>query len=191
MALCWILQVPFFVQSYNSRNLCGGQVYFLHNKVETIEAMVRICLNAEKETEESAADRRLGHTMFSRVDQSIAMSALYAASHFKVKAIVALTQSGSTALWMSRINGGTPIFAMTPMDATLNKVTLFSGVHPIAFKIESHDHSETLRQAEDELARLGLVKEGDLIVMTVGEAIGKAGHTNTMKIVRVGDHRKG
>ena len=118
------------------------------------------------------------------------MSALYAASHFKVKAIVALTQSGSTALWMSRINGGTPIFAMTPMEATLSKVTLFSGVHPIAFKIESHDHSVTLRQAEDELRRLGMVQDGDLIVMTVGEAIGKAGHTNTMKIVRVGDHRK-
>ena len=79
---------------------------------------------------------------------------------------------------------------MTPMEATLSKVTLFSGVHPIAFKIESKDHSETLRQAEDELARLGLVQDGDLIVMTVGEAIGKAGHTNTMKIVRVGDHRK-
>jgi len=107
-----------------------------------------------------------------------------------VKAIVALTQSGSTALWMSRINSDTPIFAMTPMEATLSKVTLFSGVHPIAFKIESHDHSVTLRQAEDELHRLGMVQDGDLIVMTVGEAIGKAGHTNTMKIVRVGDQRK-
>jgi pyruvate kinase len=118
------------------------------------------------------------------------MSALYAASHFKVKAIVALTQSGSTALWMSRINGSTPIYAMTPVEATLNKVTLFSGVHPIAFKIESRDYSVTLREAEEELHRLGRVEDGDLIVMTVGEAIGKAGHTNTMKIVRVGDHRK-
>jgi pyruvate kinase len=107
-----------------------------------------------------------------------------------VKAIVALTQSGSTALWMSRISAGAPIFAMTPMAATLSKVTLFSGVHPIAFKSESKDHSVTLRLAEDELVRLGMVEEDDLIVMTVGEAIGKAGHTNTMKIVRVGDHRK-
>ncbi|HLP98140.1 MAG TPA: pyruvate kinase [Sideroxyarcus sp.] len=158
--------------------------------VETIESMARICINAEKESEESAADRRLDHNKFSRIDQSIAMSALYAASHFKVKAIVALTQSGSTALWMSRVSGSTPIFAMTPIDATLSKVTLFSGVHPIAFKIASHDHSVTLHQAEEELLRLKLVQDGDLIVMTVGEAIGKAGHTNTMKIVRVGDHRK-
>ncbi|MDD5470378.1 MAG: pyruvate kinase [Sideroxydans sp.] len=158
--------------------------------VETIESMARICLNAEKESEESAADRRQEHNKFSRIDQAIAMSALYAASHFKVKAIVALTQSGSTTLWMSRSSDTTPIFAMTPMQATLSKVTLFSGVHPIAFEPTTEDHSVTLRQAEDELLRLKMVQEGDLIVMTVGEAIGKAGHTNTMKIVRVGDHRK-
>jgi pyruvate kinase len=91
---------------------------------------------------------------------------------------------------MSRINANTPIYAMTPVEATLSKVTLFSGVHPIAFKIESKDYSVTLLDAERELERLKLVTEGDLIVMTVGESIGKAGHTNTMKIVRVGDHRK-
>jgi pyruvate kinase len=76
------------------------------------------------------------------------------------------------------------------VEATLSKVTLFSGVHPIVFKVDSKDYSVTLRQAEDELHRLGLVEDDDLIVMTVGEAIGKSGHTNTMKIVRVGDHKK-
>jgi pyruvate kinase len=119
------------------------------------------------------------------------MSALYAASHFKVKAIVALTQSGSTALWMSRVNAGVPIFALTPVEATLTKVTLFSGVHPIAFNPSSKDPSVALHEAEKELERLGLVAEGDMMVMTVGEAIGKSGHTNTLKIVRVGDRRKG
>jgi pyruvate kinase len=158
--------------------------------VETIEAMARICVNAEEETEDGAVNHRLEDTKFTRIDQSIAMSALYAASHFRVKAIVALTQSGSTALWMSRVSAGASIFAMTPMEATLSKVTLFSGVHPIAFKSDSKDHSVTLRQAEDELVRLGLVNDDDLIVMTVGEAIGETGHTNTLKIVRVGDHRK-
>ena len=158
--------------------------------VETIQAMVRICLQAEKEIEEGDSDRRLTHSKFTRIDQSIAMAALYAASHFKVKAIVALTQSGSTSLWMSRMNAGVPIFALTPIESTLSKVTLFSGVHPISFTMVSKFPSEVLRAAEDELLRLGLVHEGDMIVMTIGEAIGKAGHTNTMKIVRVGDHRK-
>src|SRR5487761_2052185 len=150
--------------------------------VETIEAMARICISAEKELDIHANERRVQHEKFTRVDQSIAMSALYAATHLKVKAIVALTQSGSTALWMSRINGGVPIFAMTPVAATLSKVTLFGGVHPISFNDSSKDHSQTLRNAEDELVRLKMVNVGDLIVMTVGEAIGQTGHTNTMKI---------
>jgi len=158
--------------------------------VETVQAMVRICMQAEKEIVESDMDSRLTHSKFSRIDQSIAMASLYAAAHFNVKAIVSLTQSGSTALWMSRMNVGVPIFALTPVASTLGKVTLFSGVHPIAFKIESKFSSEVLHAAEDELVRLGLVKDGDMIVMTIGESIGKAGHTNTMKIVCIGDHRK-
>jgi pyruvate kinase len=158
--------------------------------VETIEAMVRICKQAEKEIESSGADHRLEHSKFNRVDQSIAMSALYAASHFKVKAIVALTQSGSTALWMSRLNAGAPIFALTPIKGTLSKATLFSGVHPVAFNPTSKDPSATLIEAENELIKKGVVEEGDLIVMTIGESVGKAGHTNTMKIVKVGDHKK-
>ncbi|MBI5430209.1 MAG: pyruvate kinase [Nitrosomonadales bacterium] len=158
--------------------------------VETIEAMARICLKAEVEVNDHGIDRRTEAQRFTRIDQSIAMSALYAASHLKVKAIVALTQSGSTPLWMSRVNARVPIFAMTPLTETLSKVTLFSGVHPIAFKIGSKDHSLALREAEEELVRLKLVADGDVIVMTIGEAVGKSGHTNTMKIVKVGDHRK-
>jgi pyruvate kinase len=150
--------------------------------IETIEAMARICLSAEREFDTHVSDRRLQHEKFSRVDQAIAMSALYA--------IVALTQSGSTALWMSRTNVGVPIFAMTPVAATLTKVTLFGGVHPVAFNDPSSDHSQTLLAAEAELVRTGKIQAGDLIVMTVGEAVGQAGHTNTMKIVKVGDHHK-
>ena len=157
--------------------------------VETIEAMARICLKAEAETEESSGDQRLAKNKFSRVDQSIAMSALYAASHFDVKAIVALTQSGSTALWMSRCAVNVPIFALTPKAETLSKVTLFSGVHPIAFHPSSKDTSATLLEAENKLVSKGLVKDGDLVVITVGESIGKSGHTNTLKIICIGDHK--
>ena len=157
---------------------------------ETIEAMARICLKAEREVEENVFDRRIIQQKFARIDQSIAMSALFAASHFKVKAIIALTQSGSTPLWMSRVNAGVPIFALTPLPETLSKVTLFSGVHPIAFHSKSRGQAEEWHQIEAKLLELGLVKEGDMVVMTLGEAMGKSGHTNTMKIMRVGDHRK-
>ncbi|GAB4418188.1 MAG: pyruvate kinase [Sideroxydans sp.] len=158
--------------------------------VETVEAMARICLKAEGEEEDHILDRRNVAQKFTRIDQSIAMSALYAASHLKVKAIVALTQSGSTPLWMSRITSTVPIFALTPVQETLTKVTLFCGVHPIAFHSAASNQSEELRNAEQALVERGLVEEGDLIIMTVGEAVGKSGHTNTMKIVRVGDHHK-
>jgi len=156
--------------------------------VDTIEAMARICLKAEREIEEHAFDRRIVQQKFTRIDQSIAMSALFAASHFKVKSIIALTQSGSTPLWMSRLNASVPIFALTPLRETLSKVTLFSGVHPIEFHSKTKVQSEEWRDVEAKLLELGLVSEGDMVVMTMGEAIGKAGHTNTMKIMRVGDH---
>ncbi len=158
--------------------------------VETIEAMARICLKAEREVEENVFDRRIIQQKFTRVDQSIAMSALFAASHFKVKAIIALTQSGSTPLWMSRVNAGVPIFALTPLPETLSKVTLFSGVHPIAFHSKARGQAEEWHQIEETILDLGLAKHGDMVVMTIGEAMGKSGHTNTMKIMRVGDHRK-
>jgi len=158
--------------------------------VETIEAMARICLKAEREVEEHVFDRGFVQHKFARIDQSIAMSALFAASHFKVKAIIALTQSGSTPLWMSRVNAGVPIFALTPLPETLSKVTLFSGVHPIAFHSKARGQAEEWHQIEATLLDLGLVKDGDMVVMTIGEAMGKSGHTNTMKIMRIGDHRK-
>ena len=157
--------------------------------VETIESMARICLKAEREIEDDVFDRRTIVHRFTRIDQSIAMSALFAASHLKVKAIVALTQSGSTTLWMSRLNAGVPIFALTPVQETLSKVTLFSGVHPISYHSTAKDQTEELRNAEQALVDLGLVQEGDMIVMTIGEAVGRSGHTNTMKIVKVGEQR--
>jgi pyruvate kinase len=155
--------------------------------IETIEAMARICCQAEREFESTAASRRLERAKFTRIDQSIAMSALFAATHLKVKALVALTQSGSTALWMSRANVGVPIFALTPVKETLSKVTLFSGVHPIEFKSGAKDQKQEMLNVEKTLTKLKLVEEGDMVVMTVGEALGKAGHTNTMKIVQIGN----
>ena len=155
--------------------------------IETIEAMARICLNAEREGDEQAIDRRNISEKFTRVDQSIAIAALFAAAHFKVKAIVAMTQSGSTPLWMSRMNCGVPIFAMTPVQETLTKVTLFSGVHPIEFHSTANNQTDEINNAEQSLLDLGLIKKGDMVVMTIGEAVGRAGHTNTLKIICAGE----
>jgi pyruvate kinase len=156
--------------------------------VEAIEAMNRICIAAEKSQEVSLENDFLNR-VFQRVDQSIAMAALFTAYHLKVKAIASLTESGSTALWMSRLNCGVPIFALTAQTFTRYRCTLFRDTYPLIVKYVGHDREELLAEAEAVLVANGVVKPGDLIVITIGEPIGKSGGTNTMKIVKVGEQR--
>jgi len=155
--------------------------------VEVIEAMDRICVEAEQ-TQPLNLEQDFLNRVFTRVDQSIAMAALFTAYHLKVKCIAALTESGSTALWMSRLNCGVPIYALTSQTATRYRCALFRDVSPLMVKYVGHDREELLQEAENALVHNRVVKEGDLIVLTIGEPIGKAGGTNTMKIVRVGEH---
>ncbi len=157
--------------------------------VEAIEAMARVCIEAEK-SQPVTLDREFLDRVFQRVDQSIAMAALFTAFHLKVKAIASLTESGSTALWMSRLEFGVPIYALTSQTSTRYRTTLFRGVFPLIVRYIGHDREELLHEAESVLVKNGAAKEGDLIVVTIGEPIGKSGGTNTMKIVRVGEHRR-
>jgi pyruvate kinase len=157
--------------------------------VQTIEAMDRICFEAEQ-TQPVNLDQDFFNRVFTRVDQSIAMGALFTAFHLKVKAIASLTESGSTALWMSRLNCGVPIYALTSQTSTRYRCALFRDVYPLMVKYVGNDREELLAEAEKVLVEHGVVKRGDIIVLTIGEPIGKAGGTNTMKIVRVGDHLK-
>jgi pyruvate kinase len=157
--------------------------------VETIEAMDRICREVEQ-TQPLMLEQEFLNRVFTRVDQSIAMAALFTAYHLKVKAIASLTESGSTALWMSRLNCGVPIYALTSQTATRYRCALFRDVFPLMVKFIGHDREELLAEAEKVLFANNVVKEGDLIVLTIGEPIGKSGGTNTMKIVKVGEHLK-
>ena len=157
--------------------------------VEVIEAMDRICREAEQ-TQPLNLEQDFLNRVFTRVDQSIAMAALFTAYHLKVKAIAALTESGSTALWMSRLNCGVPIYALTSQTGTRYRCALFRDVFPLMVKYVGHDREELLQEAEKVLVENNVVKQGDLIVLTIGEPIGKAGGTNTMKIVKVGEHLK-
>ncbi|HTQ77710.1 MAG TPA: pyruvate kinase [Burkholderiales bacterium] len=157
--------------------------------VETIEAMHRICVEAEQ-TQPLTLEQEFLNRIFGRVDQSIAMAALFTAYHLKAKAIATLTESAATALWMSRLNCGVPIYALTTQTATRYRCALFRDVFPLMVKYSGHDREELLAEAEKVLVGHGVVKIGDLIVLTIGEPIGKPGGTNTMKIVKVGDHLK-
>jgi pyruvate kinase len=154
--------------------------------VETVEAMAAICLEAEK-FEECKLDADFLNMQFTRIDQSIAYGALFTAYHLGVKAIAALTESGSTPLWMSRHNINVPIFAITPNLATCRKASLYRNVRTFEM-VQSSDLKEVLQDVQALLLKQGVVKKGDLVVVTWGEPIGQVGGTNAMKIMKIGDY---
>ena len=158
-----------------------------HFPVETVESMARICVEAERSAE-ITLEREFLDRVFTRIDQSIAMAAIWTAHHLKVKAIAALTQTGSTALWMSRLNCGVPIYALTPAAESVGRMVLYRGVCPLPMSQQHTDRDLLLAEAEQLLIDRGVVQIGDLIVLTIGEPIGSTGGTNTLKIVRVGEH---
>ena len=125
-------------------------------------------------------------TMFERVDEAIAMAAMYTANHLNVGGIAALTESGSTALWMSRVNSAIPIYALTRNVKTLRRVTLYKGVYPAQFDVLARSHAEVNREAINVLLRCGMVQENELIIITKGDLMGVGGGTSALKIVRVG-----
>ncbi len=156
--------------------------------IETVEAVHRVCIEAEKEYESNIIKRR-ADDQFKKLDEAIAMSAIYAAHHFNVKAIVALTQSGSTAKWMSRAGANVPIYALSPLSVTRRKLKLYRGVYPCPMETESHNLEEVLAYAEDEILRQGGAKIGDTIIITSGVPVGKTGSTNSIKIIKIGENR--
>ena len=154
---------------------------------ETIAAMVRVCVEVEKE-DQLQQERRGGPGQID-VENSIARATAFTAAGLPIKAVAALTQSGRPALLMSRMAISVPIYAMSSVIETRRRVTLFRGVHPVRFK-GARNPEKALHMAEDELIKRGVVQNGDLIVLTIGEPFGRAGGTNTLKIVKVGEHRK-
>jgi pyruvate kinase len=153
--------------------------------VETVEMMAAICVEAEQ-SEYNKLDADFLNVQFTRIDQSIAYGTLFTAHHLRVKAIVALTESGSTALWMSRHSIDTPIFALTPSQTTQRKASLYRNVQAFHLLQEGGSHA-VLRKAEELLMKEGMVRKGDMIVVTWGSPMGQAGGTNALKIVRVGE----
>ena len=157
--------------------------------VETVAAMARICLEVEKEYG-SDLDKTPKASTEKLVEESIAQAAVYTTRRMTIRAIAALTQSGRTPLLMSRMSTNVPIYAMTPLEETQRRVTLFRGVYPLSFEERLTDPEALLDDAQDELRRHRFVRDGDYIILTIGEPLGKAGGTNTMKIVRVGEYRR-
>jgi pyruvate kinase len=149
-----------------------------------VRAMAQVIEGAEKWQTTNRPDMRMAG-QFKRTDEAIASAVMYTANHLVVRAIVALTESGSTALWMSRIRSDIPIYAFTRHESTQRRVTLYRGVYPVDFDV-THPRPERMYPAIFErLIADGLAAEGDLIIVTKGEFSGVTGGTNTMKIIQV------
>jgi pyruvate kinase len=147
--------------------------------------MASACVSAEKQRSTSISRHRM-NDVFERTDEAIAMATMYTANHLDVKAIVALTESGSSALWMSRIRSGIPIYAFSRNENTRRRVALYRGVYPVPFDVLLADPGRTGFEAVCRaLLERGLANVGDRILLTEGHQAGVAGGTNTMKILTI------
>jgi pyruvate kinase len=187
-------QVPTRAEVFDVANavLDGTDAVMLSEETATgefpdkaVEAMGRVCVGVEKNRVSQLSDHR--DTTFQRTDEAIAMATMYTANHLGVKAIAALTESGSTPLWMSRISSGIPVYALSRQVSTRRQVTLYRGVYPVSFDVAGVDVRRLNKEIIAELQRRGAVRKGDLVIITKGDLQGIGGGTNLMKIVRVGE----
>ncbi|SFV83477.1 Pyruvate kinase [hydrothermal vent metagenome] len=152
-----------------------------------VKTMHDVCLETEKNPIAKVSHHRL-HEHFKGIDETIAMSTMYAANHLGVKVIAALTETGKTAMWMSRMSSNISIYAMSDNVQTLRKVTLYRGVYPCGIeKSSANDWSQVNETVIETLINKEVVENGNLVVLTKGMYKDKSGGTNMMKILRVGD----
>lgn len=164
--------------------MLSGETATGHSPSLVIQTMGNICREAEKSRTSRESTHRIDES-FTAVDETIAMAAMYSANHFGVKCIAALTESGNTALLMSRISSGMPIIAMTPHLDTRRKVTLFRGVYPSTLTYDGLNDEEVKASILERIKEFGIAQSGDLILMTRGEVNGAMGGTNKMEIVKL------
>lgn len=164
--------------------MLSGETAVGRHPVKAVEAMASACVSAEKQRATSISHHRMDD-VFERTDEAIAMATMYTANHMDVKAIVALTESGSTALWMSRIRSGIPIYAFSRNEGTRRRVVLYRGVYPVPFDVLSDPGRSGFGAIWETLLAHGLAEPGDRILLTAGHEAGVAGGTNTMKILTV------
>ncbi|CAL4323110.1 Pyruvate kinase II [Buchnera aphidicola (Protaphis terricola)] len=151
---------------------------------ETVENMSKVCIGAEKIPSINVSKHRI-NMKFNDIEEAIAMSSMYAANHLNgITAIITMTESGKTALMTSRITSGLPIFALSKHIKTLNLSTLYRGVIPVYFN-SKNDGVKAANEAIMLLCKKGYLFNGDLVIVTQGDIMGKIGKTNTSRILKV------
>lgn len=166
--------------------MCSAETAVGEYPVQTIEAMSRVCMVVEQQPKTKQSKHRV-ECEFKRIDEAIAMATIYTANHFPVRAVIALTESGATPLWMSRIRTGLPIYGLSRFKRSLGKMTLYRGVYPIYFDVTQCTRDEVNPKAVALMEEKELLKTGDTVILTKGDHLGRSGGSNAMKILVVGD----
>ena len=156
------------------------------NPVEAVLAMSRICVGSEGNAAGDILDLANEEEDLFGTDEAIALSAIFTANHLEVKAIAALTESGSTPRQMSRFRSSIPIYAVSRNLETRRRVNLYRGVYPVTLRNISTDHAELNRDLVEVLKKSGGVEDGDRVIITKGDLAGVQGGTNALKIVEAG-----
>lgn len=152
--------------------------------LQAVETMTRVCEEAEKMMDTNL-EAHFIHEKFANTQQTIAMSALFSAYHMEAKAIVALTTSGSTARWMSRVISGVPIYAITESAQALRSMAIYRGVYPYMMQHHATNSNEHVKEACDFLKNLHILDEDDIVIATMGERVSKVGSTNSLKVIKI------
>ena len=150
-----------------------------------ISAMAEVCVGAEKFPRQTSQTNHRMQDHFGLVDEAIAMATMYTANHMSVKAIIALTESGSTTRWMSRIRSDIPIFAFTPYVSTSRRVAMYPGVHPVLFEIDGKNPQSLNDDIFNTILLNKLLEVGDFALLTKGDLNGVPGSTNSMTVIEV------
>ena len=158
--------------------------------VRVIEAINRICLGAERHFEAEGGDCKNLNVRFQRIDQAIAMAAMFMATNVSVQAIVALTESGSTAQWLSRVQSSVPIFAFSTNVKSRRRMAMFRDVFPVKQDLESEDADAVVAEALSTLLSHGAVKKGERVLVTMGDRMCRSGGTNTLRFLKLDEETR-
>jgi pyruvate kinase len=153
--------------------------------LKAVQAMDRICLGAERQFDHDT-DFENAPRGLDRSDQAIAMAAMFLSEHIGVRAIVAMTESGGTARFLSRFRSPAPIMALSSHDASRRRMALMRDVTALPFESAGMSAGVAARGAAKMLFDRGLLEEGDRLIFTSGEIMHQHGATNTLRLLQVG-----
>ncbi len=152
--------------------------------IQAVNTMRRVCEEAEKMSDDNLRGN-FGNEKFANIQQTISMAALFSAYHLEADAIIALTTSGATAHWMSRVITNIPIYAVTDSQETFRLMSIYRGVFPIFLKHKATESNHHVNEACNFLQLQKILKSGDMVIVTYGETISQIGSTNALKVIKI------